>query len=188
MITANLLEETKCYSQFFSLFCQKNTIISNYLDRYNYWIKPPSIKKIERFIGLIFQYKQDITDKLCLLRQTIWAILVFQHHHKIIEFEELANIISISAKKIIHASHDYLLMINAEHLTRKPDPLLILAMGKLGGNELNFSSDIDLIFSYHSDDVFFSNNKEISALKILYKIILSINRYVKLCNETRVYL
>ena len=25
-------------------------------------------------------------------------------------------------------------------------PLIILAMGKLGGRELNFSSDIDLIF------------------------------------------
>jgi len=30
----------------------------------------------------------------------------------------------------------------------KPQPLLILGMGKLGGGELNFSSDIDLIFAY----------------------------------------
>lgn len=29
----------------------------------------------------------------------------------------------------------------------KPQPLLIIAMGKLGGGELNFSSDIDLIFA-----------------------------------------
>ncbi|MDM8564869.1 bifunctional [glutamate--ammonia ligase]-adenylyl-L-tyrosine phosphorylase/[glutamate--ammonia-ligase] adenylyltransferase [Candidatus Halobeggiatoa sp. HSG11] len=29
-----------------------------------------------------------------------------------------------------------------------PQPLIILAMGKLGGQELNFSSDIDLIFTY----------------------------------------
>ncbi|WP_339726209.1 bifunctional [glutamate--ammonia ligase]-adenylyl-L-tyrosine phosphorylase/[glutamate--ammonia-ligase] adenylyltransferase [uncultured Paraglaciecola sp.] len=29
-----------------------------------------------------------------------------------------------------------------------PQPMLILGMGKLGGGELNFSSDIDLIFSY----------------------------------------
>lgn len=28
-----------------------------------------------------------------------------------------------------------------------PQPLLILGMGKLGGGELNFSSDIDLIFA-----------------------------------------
>src|SRR5690606_18895770 len=30
----------------------------------------------------------------------------------------------------------------------QPMPLLILGMGKLGGGELNFSSDIDLIFTY----------------------------------------
>ncbi|MBT0585652.1 bifunctional [glutamate--ammonia ligase]-adenylyl-L-tyrosine phosphorylase/[glutamate--ammonia-ligase] adenylyltransferase [Alteromonas oceanisediminis] len=30
----------------------------------------------------------------------------------------------------------------------KPQPLCIIAMGKLGGRELNFSSDIDLIFAY----------------------------------------
>ena len=32
--------------------------------------------------------------------------------------------------------------------TGQPMPLLILGMGKLGGGELNFSSDIDLIFTY----------------------------------------
>lgn len=30
----------------------------------------------------------------------------------------------------------------------QPQPLLILAMGKLGGGELNFSSDVDLIFAF----------------------------------------
>ena len=29
-----------------------------------------------------------------------------------------------------------------------PQPLIVIAMGKLGGQELNFSSDIDLIFTY----------------------------------------
>ena len=31
---------------------------------------------------------------------------------------------------------------------RQPAPLVVIAMGKLGGRELNFSSDIDLIFAY----------------------------------------
>ena len=30
----------------------------------------------------------------------------------------------------------------------EPQSIVVLAMGKLGGNELNFSSDIDLIFAY----------------------------------------
>ncbi len=33
----------------------------------------------------------------------------------------------------------------------QPMPMLILGMGKLGGQELNFSSDIDLIFTYPSN-------------------------------------
>jgi glutamate-ammonia-ligase adenylyltransferase len=35
--------------------------------------------------------------------------------------------------------------------SREPQPLMILAMGKLGGRELNFSSDIDLILLYPED-------------------------------------
>ncbi|MEA2079414.1 MAG: bifunctional glutamine synthetase adenylyltransferase/deadenyltransferase, partial [Pseudomonadota bacterium] len=31
---------------------------------------------------------------------------------------------------------------------RRPVPLIVIAMGKLGAHELNFSSDIDLIFTY----------------------------------------
>jgi [glutamine synthetase] adenylyltransferase / [glutamine synthetase]-adenylyl-L-tyrosine phosphorylase len=34
----------------------------------------------------------------------------------------------------------------------KPNRFVILGMGKLGGGELNFSSDIDVIFLYESDD------------------------------------
>ncbi len=33
----------------------------------------------------------------------------------------------------------------------EPVPLIILGMGKLGGRELNFSSDIDIIFCYSAD-------------------------------------
>lgn len=35
--------------------------------------------------------------------------------------------------------------------SQQPQPLMILAMGKLGGGELNFSSDIDLILLYPED-------------------------------------
>ncbi|HEY2918771.1 MAG TPA: bifunctional [glutamate--ammonia ligase]-adenylyl-L-tyrosine phosphorylase/[glutamate--ammonia-ligase] adenylyltransferase [Candidatus Binatia bacterium] len=36
--------------------------------------------------------------------------------------------------------------------TEKPNRFVILGMGKLGGGELNFSSDIDVIFLYESDE------------------------------------
>lgn len=37
--------------------------------------------------------------------------------------------------------------------TNKPIPLLVLAMGKLGAYELNFSSDIDLIYCFPKDGI-----------------------------------
>ncbi len=43
-----------------------------------------------------------------------------------------------------------------------PMPLVVLAMGKLGGRELNFSSDVDLVFLYPQDGES-SGNKRISA-------------------------
>ncbi len=42
----------------------------------------------------------------------------------------------------------------------RPAPLLVLGMGKLGGQELNFSSDIDLVFLY-PDDVTFDTDREV---------------------------
>jgi glutamate-ammonia-ligase adenylyltransferase len=36
--------------------------------------------------------------------------------------------------------------------TEKPNRFVILGMGKLGGGELNFSSDVDVIFLYESDE------------------------------------
>jgi glutamate-ammonia-ligase adenylyltransferase len=41
--------------------------------------------------------------------------------------------------------------ISAEGLRRQPS-FVVLGMGKLGGDELNFSSDVDLIFLYATDD------------------------------------
>lgn len=42
-----------------------------------------------------------------------------------------------------------------------PQPMCILAMGKLGGRELNFSSDIDLIFAYPAKGVTSGGRKEV---------------------------
>ena len=36
--------------------------------------------------------------------------------------------------------------------TEKPNRFVILGMGKLGGSELNFSSDVDVVFLYESDE------------------------------------
>ncbi|WP_428944236.1 bifunctional [glutamate--ammonia ligase]-adenylyl-L-tyrosine phosphorylase/[glutamate--ammonia-ligase] adenylyltransferase [Pantoea sp. FN060301] len=64
------------------------------------------------------------------------------------------KMLSVLAETLIVAARDWLWQaccrefgtpVNA---AGEPQPLLILGMGKLGGGELNFSSDIDLIFTW----------------------------------------
>ena len=43
-----------------------------------------------------------------------------------------------------------------------PQPLLILGMGKLGGGELNFSSDIDLIFTFPDNGYTVGGRRELA--------------------------
>lgn len=44
--------------------------------------------------------------------------------------------------------------------SREPQELIVLGMGKLGGFELNVSSDIDLIFCYNEDGETFANGEQ----------------------------
>ena len=60
--------------------------------------------------------------------------------------------LSLLAEDIIGLALDYSLMVNTERFGR-PDPdggLSLVAMGKLGGGELNYSSDVDLVAVYGS--------------------------------------
>ncbi len=60
--------------------------------------------------------------------------------------ERLAETLIVAARDWLYAAccKEWGTPCNAEG---QPQPLLILGMGKLGGGELNFSSDIDLIFA-----------------------------------------
>lgn len=51
-----------------------------------------------------------------------------------------------------------------------PQPLLILGMGKLGGKELNFSSDIDLIFCYPSSGELTGRRKSLEHQQFFTKL------------------
>ncbi|WP_299083899.1 bifunctional [glutamate--ammonia ligase]-adenylyl-L-tyrosine phosphorylase/[glutamate--ammonia-ligase] adenylyltransferase [uncultured Paraglaciecola sp.] len=61
-----------------------------------------------------------------------------------------------------------------------PQPMLILGMGKLGGNELNFSSDIDLIFTYPAVGVTSGGKRSVENqqffTKLAQKIIAALDQ------------
>jgi len=70
---------------------------------------------------------------------------------------ELADLASVSLQIAAEACRGILVREHGVPLMRTPDgdreaELVVMGMGKLGGRELNFSSDIDLIYFYSSDD------------------------------------
>lgn len=70
--------------------------------------------------------------------------------------------VSLLADAIINNANKYLYQacIKRYGEPENKQALLVLAMGKLGGQELNFSSDIDLIFTYPSKGVTKGHTKE----------------------------
>ncbi|PLV60799.1 bifunctional [glutamate--ammonia ligase]-adenylyl-L-tyrosine phosphorylase/[glutamate--ammonia-ligase] adenylyltransferase [Erwinia sp. B116] len=52
----------------------------------------------------------------------------------------------------------------------EPQPLLILGMGKLGGGELNFSSDIDLIFTWPENGTTQGGRRELSNAQFFTRL------------------
>ncbi|MDC9622225.1 bifunctional [glutamate--ammonia ligase]-adenylyl-L-tyrosine phosphorylase/[glutamate--ammonia-ligase] adenylyltransferase [Xenorhabdus sp. XENO-7] len=73
--------------------------------------------------------------------------------------EQILQQLSMLAEVLIVAARDRLYLRCCQdwgtptNLEGVAQPLLILGMGKLGGGELNFSSDIDLIFAYPENGV-----------------------------------
>ncbi|MCY0518921.1 bifunctional glutamine synthetase adenylyltransferase/deadenyltransferase, partial [Pseudomonas aeruginosa] len=101
---------------------------------------------------------QAVTDEaglmreLRLFRRQMMVRIAWAQALSLVREEETLQQLSVLAETLIVAARDWLYAAcckewgtpcNAEG---QPQPLLILGMGKLGGGELNFSSDIDLIF------------------------------------------
>lgn len=55
----------------------------------------------------------------------------------------------------------------------QPMPLYILALGKLGGYELNFSSDVDIIFAYAADGLLVTRGREITHQHFFTQLVQS---------------
>ena len=102
---------------------------------------------------------EQVSDETTLLR----TIRHFRHRQMIaIAWRDLTNRqnmteslaqVSDLANALILQTYNWLYQAHCKQYGEPigehgPQPLLIMAMGKLGGGELNFSSDIDLIFAY----------------------------------------
>lgn len=133
----------------------------------------------------------DIDEQTChkLLRQyreKYWLKVAFLDlccQNPIVDSIEyisrLADMLIDSANKWAHAQ---VAKVNGEPLDEKkqPMPLMVLGMGKLGGQELNYSSDIDLIFAYPRNVKTQGGRRSIEAqvfyTKVAQKLITALNQ------------
>ncbi len=100
------------------------------------------------------QDEEELARCLRLFRHREMAALSYLQSNKLASVEFVFEHLSDLAEALILGARDWLFeKCCAEYGTPmnslgEKQELLILGMGKLGGRELNFSSDIDLIFTY----------------------------------------
>ncbi|SNY65640.1 bifunctional [glutamate--ammonia ligase]-adenylyl-L-tyrosine phosphorylase/[glutamate--ammonia-ligase] adenylyltransferase [Enterobacter sp. CC120223-11] len=121
---------------------------------------PPLADEWQHYAAWLQERLADVSDENSLMRELrlfrrrimvriAWAQALSLHstENSLQQLSHLAETLIVSARDWIYDAccREWGTPCNAEG---KPQPLLILGMGKLGGGELNFSSDIDLIFAW----------------------------------------
>ncbi|MCV9878515.1 bifunctional [glutamate--ammonia ligase]-adenylyl-L-tyrosine phosphorylase/[glutamate--ammonia-ligase] adenylyltransferase [Brenneria sp. KBI 447] len=122
--------------------------------------QPPQAEEWRHYPDWLREAVAEVNDEAALmtaLRQFRRRILVriawsqilrtSTTEHTLKQLSELAETLIVFARDWLYQAccREWGTPCNAQGV---PQPLLILGMGKLGGEELNFSSDIDLIFVY----------------------------------------
>lgn len=112
---------------------------------------------VEQALANVDGSDNGLMAALRLLRQKEMLRIAWRDLEGLATVEQTLHDLSDFAEAIVSVSLEYIHSQSIETLgePRSPDDtnqkMLVLAMGKLGGRELNFSSDIDLIFFYAED-------------------------------------
>ena len=131
----------------------------------------------------------DLKKRLRILRRSRMVAIAWRDLTGSADIEEifaalstLAEEIVLNTVKVVRKSLEPVFG-NAYTKDGKEMPLLIFGMGKLGGGELNFSSDLDLIFSYPYDGETQGGSRKISHQEFFAKIV---QRFSNLLSDTTV--
>ncbi|TDN47598.1 bifunctional [glutamate--ammonia ligase]-adenylyl-L-tyrosine phosphorylase/[glutamate--ammonia-ligase] adenylyltransferase [Scandinavium goeteborgense] len=139
--------------------------ISQSLVAYPEWFSelensPPQADEWQHYAAWLQDALADVSDEnslmraLRLFRRRVMVRIAWAQALSLISTESSLQQLSHLAETLIVAARDWLYDAccrewgTPSNADGKPQPLLILGMGKLGGGELNFSSDIDLIFAW----------------------------------------
>jgi glutamate-ammonia-ligase adenylyltransferase len=118
------------------------------------WNRERITRRVDEFVGLCDD-EIELQSRLRRIRQRIMVLLGWRDLGGLAELEETMECVSALAEICINLalqhhdrwlSHRYGAPMDGN--TGQRSELLVLGLGKLGGSELNYSSDIDLVFTY----------------------------------------
>ncbi len=148
-------------------------------------------RRLENYQELVRQVLEAANDEAALmtglreLRQQEMLRIAWRDLNALAATEIILHELTDFAEAVVAETLQYLEKQQAEIFGMPCDakgealPLLVFAMGKMGGGELNFSSDIDLIFVYPED-----GETTGSRRKSFYEFYLAvIHKLVKLLDE-----
>ncbi|WGL56810.1 bifunctional [glutamate--ammonia ligase]-adenylyl-L-tyrosine phosphorylase/[glutamate--ammonia-ligase] adenylyltransferase [Kluyvera intermedia] len=139
--------------------------VSQSLMAYPEWLTslesdPPQADEWQQYAGWLKAELSEVHDEAALMRalrvfrrrvmvRIAWAQALSQvsEENTLQQLSHLAETLIVQARNWLYDAccREWGTPCSADGV---PQPLLILGMGKLGGGELNFSSDIDLIFAW----------------------------------------
>ena len=121
---------------------------------------PPQAEEWRHYAGWLHTALEAVADEPTLMRvlrqfrRRVMVRIAWAQALELVSEESTLQQLSELAQTLIVAARDWLYAACCKEWGTPcsedgvPQPLLILGMGKLGGCELNFSSDIDLIFAW----------------------------------------
>ena len=149
----NNLDYTYACSPFIKrLFEADKNLEQNSLQHINF---PFGRQEMELWLDSCQIYDEiSLNKSLRKLRQQVIANIILRDLNKLADLDEvLKSVTALAEISLIHAHQFHFNALKAIHgspigLNGDEQQLSIVGMGKLGGEELNVSSDIDLIFAY----------------------------------------
>jgi len=151
------------------------------------WVEPFDESWFTQFLDRCFQDPAIVSEELRLLRLCFQLRAVFRevttlpedHTRLCAQMSEY----SLFADQVLARSLSYVHNNLAEEWSlEQPLPaMIIIALGKLGANELNLSSDVDLIFGYSAEAEIKNDIKQREAQEFYTRLA---QRFIKLMNDT----
>ena len=144
--------------------------------------EPPQAEEWRGYEQALQQALESVADEaslmraLRLFRRRTMVRIAWAQTLQLVSEEAILQQLSVLAETLIVAARDWLYAAccrewgTPSNQQGEAQPLLILGMGKLGGGELNFSSDIDLIFAWPENGVTRGGRRELDNAQFFTRL------------------